>query len=380
MHINNRSETLAEKKMALENPFKAAFLKAVIGIDFGATHIRGGIISMGVLGEITQYPTPSKGNEQEVWEAIKKLITDIIKEPSNLYLSAICIGVPSVVDVTTGTVYNIQHIPACKELPLGKLIEEHFKVPAYINNDANVFTLGEFYFSLGGLLHTELVRSYRGEEIYKKHLVSSPIYDEFGEKIDERPVSPDGAASYFKSLEDQKNKAFIKDFKEKGKKTLLGITIGTGLGAGLILEGKLYNGKNCGAGEIGCIPYLDSNIERYVSGSFFNQKGRKGSDWYQLALKGNAEAIELYQIFGHHLGQAIKIAMYCYDPDKIILGGSVAKAFPLYQTAMFNAMEDFYYPGSLENIDIYPSDLDYSGILGAAALYYEAQRSRGLEK
>jgi len=57
--------------------------------------------------------------------------------------------------------------------------------------------------------------------------------------------------------------------KGKGYRNMLGITLGTGVGAGVIIDGKLYNGMDTGAGEIGSIPYLELDYEQYCSSSFF---------------------------------------------------------------------------------------------------------------
>lgn len=45
---------------------------------------------------------------------------------------------------------------------------------------------------------------------------------------------------------------------------LVGLTLGTGVGAGIIIDGQLYNGRNTGAGEIGSLPYQDADFEHYV--------------------------------------------------------------------------------------------------------------------
>ena len=51
----------------------------------------------------------------------------------------------------------------------------------------------------------------------------------------------------------------------KQYRNFVGITIGTGIGAGIVIDGKLYRGSNTGAGEIGCLPYLNSDYEHYCS-------------------------------------------------------------------------------------------------------------------
>ena len=60
--------------------------------------------------------------------------------------------------------------------------------------------------------------------------------------------------------------------------------------------------------------------------------------------------------------------MYAYDPAVIIFGGSIAKAFPLYSESMWKVIREFPYPKSVENLDLFTTDLDNPGILGAALL------------
>jgi glucokinase len=55
----------------------------------------------------------------------------------------------------------------------------------------------------------------------------------------------------------------------QGIKHVVCVSAGTGLGAGIIINHQLFNGNNCGAGEIGLLPYLDHNIEYYASGNLF---------------------------------------------------------------------------------------------------------------
>jgi glucokinase len=55
----------------------------------------------------------------------------------------------------------------------------------------------------------------------------------------------------------------------QGSKHLVGLTIGTGMGAGIINDGFLLKDANGGAGEFGIIPYLDAGYESYCSGQFF---------------------------------------------------------------------------------------------------------------
>lgn len=145
-------------------------------------------------------------------------------------------------------------------------------------------------------------------------------------------------------------------------------TLGTGVGGSLIVDGRLYRGRNAGAGEIGCIPYLDKDYEYYCSSRFFVGKGTTGKDTAIAAAGGDLDALAIMEEFGGHIGKLVQMIMFAYDPSVIILGGSIAKAFPLYSEPMWRVINEFPYPKSVENLNLYATDLDHPGILGAALL------------
>jgi glucokinase len=66
------------------------------------------------------------------------------------------------------------------------------------------------------------------------------------------------------------------------------------------------------------------------------------------------------------------MVMYAYDPQLIILGGSVRHAYDFFQENMWRQIKTFAYTKSAERIRVETSALENSGILGAAALYYDA--------
>lgn len=149
---------------------------------------------------------------------------------------------------------------------------------------------------------------------------------------------------------------------------LAGVTLGTGLGMGLILNGELYEGNNGGAGEIGCLPYLDQNLEYYCSANFFAGKDTTGKIASGQAGEGDEKALALWAEFGMHVGNMILSVMYSYDPQAIVLGGGLAASFRLFEPAMRETMRNYAYKRALDRIYIYVSHLADAGILGASSL------------
>jgi glucokinase len=70
------------------------------------------------------------------------------------------------------------------------------------------------------------------------------------------------------------------------------------------------------------------------------------------------------------MAEAIKIVVYSYDPEMIILGGSVSGSYPLFKPAMLGGMKSLVYSRTIKNLKLYATRLKYPGLLGAAALVY----------
>lgn len=152
----------------------------------------------------------------------------------------------------------------------------------------------------------------------------------------------------------------------------VGITLGTGVGGGIIQDNHLLYDSNCGSGEFGEIPYLDSILEDYCGSRFFPRIANRTA--YEIALSardGDAASIEIYEQYGKHLSVLVKMILLVLDPQAIILGGSISQSFDLFQESMYANLNDFPYPKSVERIKILTSDLRNTGILGAAALCVE---------
>lgn len=277
----------------------------VIGVDLGATNVRGAVVTGDTLSDIISARIHSDGSVDEVLDDIYQVVDQLMADD----IAAIGIGVPSVVDVVQGIVYDVLYIPSWVEVPLKKHMEARYHVPVFVNNDANCFAVGEHYFGKG-----------------------------------------------------------------KGVDSMTGITLGTGLGAGVVVNNKLYAGSNCGAGEFGLFGYKDNILEYYASGSFFqNVYGLDGTQVFADAQKGDKRALELYAELGTHIGYAIKMVIYALDPQLIILGGSVRHAWPYFEKTMWAEIRTCVFTKSVERIRVEASELQNSGILGAAALYYDAQ-------
>ena len=144
------------------------------------------------------------------------------------------------------------------------------------------------------------------------------------------------------------------------------------MGSGIITNKHLLKDANCGSGEFGSIPYLDGIYEDYCSGKFFKTHyNETGENLLNQAKKGDKTAIQAFQQFGKHLGNAIKTIMFSVDPKEIIIGGSVSSSKEFFIDSLIKTVKDFPYPNSVENLKIKFSNTQDIAILGAASLIYD---------
>lgn len=157
----------------------------------------------------------------------------------------------------------------------------------------------------------------------------------------------------------------------KEVENFVGLTIGTGLGGGIIQNGKLLADSNCGSGEFGMVPFKDNVLEYYCSGSYFmNVWGVDGKQMYLRARDKDEEALEAYRQLGRYVAAAIKIVVLTVDPEMIVFGGSVAAAHDLFEESMYEDLKDFAYPNSIKRLKVHFSEMSNPGIYGAASLCY----------
>lgn len=147
--------------------------------------------------------------------------------------------------------------------------------------------------------------------------------------------------------------------------TVAGIILGTGLGMGFVLNKDIVVGNSSAAGEIGRIPYLKGELEDCCSSHFFRESPKKLED---AALKGDRKARAVYAQFGKNVGVMLSIVVNTFDPEIIILGGGLSRAFPLFRESMLSELKKRIYPLSYSKLKIVKSELEDAALLGAAAL------------
>jgi len=277
-----------------------------IGVDLGGTNLRIAAITRDgkILEKVTLPTKVPLGPDHVITE-----MCDAIHHLNATYKSAgkflgAGVGIPGVVDLTTGMLRKSANLAGFEEYPVRAEIEHRLGARVVLENDANVAALGEQWL---------------------------------------------GAA--------------------RGVPNMAVVTLGTGIGGGIVLEGKIWHGMNGMAGEFGHVTVEPEGppcgcgnrgcAERYSSASAILRMAREAiasgdapsfaqaaaSDpafgaktIYNLALQGDENARRIFRTFGRYLGIMLAGMVNALNLDMYVLGGGVASAWDAYAPTMFEEL------------------------------------------
>lgn len=316
--------------------------KLAIGIDIGATTIKGGVVDAAERKILSQKTVDTLALEgpDKVLKQLFQIINELLKEFKRDEFVGIGIGAPGIVEQVSGIVKNPPNFSGWTDVSLGDLVQKGFKLPVVVENDANAAALGEANFGAG-----------------------------------------------------------------VGRKDFLFVIWGTGVGGGIILDGKIYRGPKGGAGEIGHTT-IDYNgplcncgnrgcIESYIGQRYMSERTRyklqhlpkdaPSSRIIQL-VKSNLELIEPYiisiaaeqgdqfakDIFleaGNLLGVALASIFNVLDLRIAIIGGGISAAGNYVFDEIKKSAQSRVLKSIKPEIEIIPAKLgNTAGLLGAASL------------
>ncbi len=291
----------------------------VIGVDLGGTKILAGAFDAeGQVLERHEVPTPTSSQE-ELLEAIAAAIEPLARPG----LGALGLGIPSVLDRTTGRALGSINIPLV-DFSLDALLRERFGVPVAVENDANLAALAEWRLGAG-----------------------------------------------------------------RGAENLLLLTLGTGVGGGVIIDGALYRGW----AELGHVVVVADgppcqgtctgrgHLEAVASGNAADRAAEKlwgeGASAELLvgrAEEGDPDALEALAGIGHLLGAAVGSFVNMFAPELTIVGGGfgIAAAEFLFPQAHEVARREALEPARA-GLRIVKAELGSdAGLIGAGLLAFEA--------
>ena len=313
---------------------------AVIAVDLGGTNLRAAILSP--AGEIIERHKEATHASDGWVKVVERLIGSIQRQleiavQKGIKVSAIGVGAPGVIQVDKGIVVKSPNFPDWNNVPLKEQLEQALAIPAFIENDANAAALGE---------------QWRGA----------------GQNI----------------------------------RSMILLTLGTGVGGGIILDNKIWHGADGMAGEIGHMTLIPEGrpctcgnagcLEMYASARGIAQSYREALEKsatktrhtvppvtseqvYSAAREGNAVAIRVMKDMGRMLGIGIANLINIFNPERIVIGGGVKDAWPLFIEAVRQEIMKRAFEVPAKRTEIMPSLLgDDAGMVGAAAVAIQMVR------
>jgi glucokinase len=300
----------------------------IVSVDIGGTQIRAAVYPHDDIIPITVRRVPTASAEGAVLERMIELIESVIQGNA---VDAISIAIAGPLDPNTGCVINAPNIPGWTDFPLGKKLTDHFHVPVFIGNDANLAALGEWKYGAGQGYHDVLYLT-----------ISTGI----------------GGGVI---INDQ-------------------MLVGTrGMAAELGHVVVMSDGPVCSCGVRGHLEAVSSGtaIARFVSEEI--ARGRATSltgnvkisarDVANAAHAGDELAVEAFCRAGRYLGQSLADFLHIFNPSIVIFGGGVSQSGPLLFDPMKESMKNFVMDEAYLDVKMAIAQLgDDAGLIGALAL------------
>jgi glucokinase len=307
-------------------------MHTIVAIDIGGTRLRAAVYKQDQIQPLAQKRVETKADEPNAFGRLINLIEDIW--PKNEKVDAIGVSSPGPVDPHTGIIMITPNIKEWRDFPITAKLTEHFGIPAYLDNDANLAGLAEWKFGAGRGHHNVLYLT-----------VSTGV----------------GGG------------VIINDRLLQGHH---------GLAAELGHTTIQADGPLCGCGQRGHLESFSSGtgIEHFVTEQLKAGResilrpdaGAKISAYAisQAAKQGDAVSIEAYQIAGKYLGIGVANFLHAFDPSIVIFGGGVSQSGPLLFDSFHESLKQHViHPRYLEGLEIKRAELgDDAGLLGARAL------------
>ncbi len=167
----------------------------------------------------------------------------------------------------------------------------------------------------------------------------------------------------------------------QGMRSVVVVTIGTGLGSGLILDGRLWTGAGGFAAEFGHLTVEPEGLpcpcgnrgclEQYVSAAALSRygEGRRPEELALLAQAGDPVACAAFETIGYWLGTAVAGLLNVLNLEGVIVGGGVSGGFNLFAPALLRTVRQRTFPQVAEQVIVCPAALgDDAGLIGGALL------------
>ena len=305
--------------------------KYVVGVDLGGTKIYTALVDLegNIIKEKTVETLAHEG-EQAVMGRIIDTINYVIDGSEKNLIKSIGIGSPGPLDVKNGVIIENSNLPF-KNFEIVKTIRETYDLPTYLDNDANVATLGEFMFGAG-----------KGTENMVFITASTGI----------------GGGAVI-----------------NGK--LFRGTTGNALEIGHTIVAN--EGPRCGCGNIGCAEALGSGtaigkrakeaVATNVETSLKNYENVTSKEVFKEAANGDRVAKNILETSLNYLGIAVANTITNFDPEKVVIGGGVINGGSIVLDTIRRVVGERALKTFVDSCTVEKAVLGgKAGVLGAAAL------------
>lgn len=303
----------------------------VIGIDLGGTKIYTAVVDLegNIISEETVATNAAEG-EQAVLNRILGTVETVLKNVDISNIKAIGIGSPGPLDVKNGIIVNSANLPF-KNFNIVQPLKEKYNLPTFLDNDANVATLGEFMFGAG-----------KGTE----------------------------------------NMVFVTASTGIGGGAVLNGKLYRGNTANALEIGHMtvmVNGPRCGCGNAGCAEALGSGtaimkrgreaVSSNANTTLKNYTEVTSKEVFEEAAKGDRVSKEIIDTALSYLGIAVANIVNIFDPEKVVVGGGVTNGGQIVFDKIQQEVDNRCLKAISENCVIEKAVLGgKAGVLGAAAL------------
>lgn len=307
--------------------------KYVIGIDLGGTKISTALSDLnGEIVSQTTVPTKAEEGEIPVLNRIINSVSSVIEDSSAdlSEIKAIGIGSPGPLDAEKGVIIYTPNLPF-KDFNLVEPLKKKFNLPVFLDNDANVATIGEYMFGAG-----------KGAKDVVFFTISTGVGG--------------GAILNGKIYRGHTSNAL-----EIGHMTIE------------------QNGPRCNCGNLGCVEALASGtaiakrakeaLESKAETSLRNYEKVTSAEVFEEAKKGDPIAKDIISSALNYLGIAVANAVTIFDPEVIIMGGGVTKAGDIVFDTVRKVVDKRCFKSMASSVKIVPAGLGQdAGVIGAVAL------------
>jgi glucokinase len=305
-------------------------MSTFVAVDIGGTHIRTAAYESDNTTPLTHKRTRSHAKEPGTFDRLVRAIESAW--PEDRSVKAIGMASPGPLDPHTGVVLATPNIPEWIDFPVTEKLTDHFGVPAYLDNDANLAALGEWKFGAG-----------RGHHNLLYLTISTGIGG--GVIINDRPLhGHHGLAA------------------ELGHVTVLA-------GGPVCPCGHKGHLEALSAGPA-IVRYVREQMEAGIKSELRSEESLNAYQVAQAARNGDALAKSAYARAGEYLGIGVASFLHTFNPSIVIFGGGVSQSGPLlFDSFEISLQKHVFNPRYLENLIITTAALgDDAGLLGALAL------------